>query len=234
LLRQFIQTGNKETTRDQRFVATLESLIELIVGCACKRPKISKAPAQGISLNAQRKHGFCDLCGNLTEFSAFIALVSDNQVNEELENRKKLQLSHQYCAEHRPKLANGEWNSAYRQARRSKSLFDLELIRLKRQCAKPATPQSQSGDYVVDEYIFHYVIGQTLLPSDEAEIRRQARLMADHLPARQKKILALLAQGLNQSEIAKRLGSTRQAVSKSLASIPPIFHLTQQKKRLTR
>lgn len=238
LLRQFIKMENKETARDQRFIATLESLIELIWDCACKRPKTSKAPQRGINLNMQRKHGFCDLCGNLTEFSAFNALVSANQVNEELENRKKLQLSHQYCAEHRPKLANDEWNPAYRQARRSKPLFDLELLRLQRQSAKPATPQAQSGNRLVDEYIFHYlhfVLEKPLLPSDEADLRRQARLMADHLPDQKKKMLVMLLHGLNQSEIAQRLGIKRQAVSKALASVPVMFHLTRRaKQRSTR
>lgn len=237
LLRQFIKTENKETARDQRFIATLESLIELVLDCACKRPKTSKFPAGGVNLNAQRKHGFCDLCGNLTEFSAFSAWVSENQVDEELENRKKLQLSHQYCTEHRPKLANGEWNPAYRQARRSKPQFDLELLRLQRQSAKPATPQSQSGDRLIDEYIFHYlgfVMDMPLLPSDKGSLRKQARLIADHLPDQKKRMLVLLLHGLNQSEIAKRLGIKRQAVSKALASIPAMFHLTRRAKSPTR
>lgn len=227
LLRQFIKTVDRLTARDQRFVATLESLIELVWGCACKRPK-SSAAAKGVSLNVQRKHGFCDFCGNLTEFSAFMAKVAEQQVNDvELENRKKLELSHQYCEGHRPKLTNGEWNPAYRQAKRSLAQFELELVRLSQQCAKPATPQVKSGDQLVDSYFFHYVASQTLQPADKAELRNQARLMVDSkLSDRKKQMLMLRWSGLNQSEIARKLDIKRQAVSKALASIPAMFHLS--------
>lgn len=227
LLRQFIKTEDRQTPKDQRFIATLESLIGLVWDCACKRPRTSVA-AKGVSLNAQRKHGFCDLCGSLTEFSAFMARVAEKEINdEELEDRKKLELSHQYCTGHRPKLANGEWNPAYRQAKRSLAQFELELSRLSQQCAKPATPQVKSGDQLVDSYFFHYVAGQTLQPADKAELRNQARLMVDSkLSDRKKQILMLQWSGLNQSEIARKLGIKRQAVSKALASIPAMFHLS--------
>lgn len=230
LLRQFIKTEDRQTSRDQRFTATLETLIGLVWDCACKRPKTS-ASAKGVSLNAQRKHGFCDFCGNPTEFSAFMANVAEQQVNDaELENRKKLELSHQYCGGHRPKLTNGEWNPAYRQAKRSLAQFELELARLSQQCAKPATPQVKSGDQLVDGYFFHYVMRQTLQPADKAELRNQARLMVDSkLSDRKKQILMLQWSGLNQSEIARRLGIERQAVSKALASIPAMFHLKKKR-----
>ena len=37
LLRQFIMTEDQQTAGDQCFVATLESLIELVLACMCKR-----------------------------------------------------------------------------------------------------------------------------------------------------------------------------------------------------
>lgn len=231
LLRQFIKTEDRQTPRDRCFVATLESLIGLVWDCACKRPKRS-ASAKGVNLNVQRKHGFCELCGDLTEFAAFMATVADGQVNDaELEDHKKLELSHQYCARHRPKL-NGEWNPAYRQAKRSRAQFDLELARLGRQCAVRSAPQAASGDSLVDSYFYHYLLGLAVQPADKAELRHQARLMADSkLSDRKKQILVLQCSGLNQSEIARRLGIGRQAVSKTLASIPEIFHLKKQKRQ---
>lgn len=231
LLRQFIKTENRQNSRDWRFIATLESLIGLVWDCACKRPKTSTS-AKGVSLNAERKHGFCDLCGNLTEFSTFMAKVVEKQVNDvELENHKKLELSHQYCAGHRPKLTNGDWNPAYKQARRSAVQFDLELTRLSQQCAKPNLSQVKSGDQLVDDYFFHYVMGQTLQPADKAELRNQARFMVDSkLSDRKKQMLMLQRVGLNQSEIARKLGIERQAVSKALASIPAMFRLSSKKR----
>ena len=231
LLRHFIKTVDRQDSRDQCFVSTIESLTELVWGCACKRPKKSTLTT-GVNLNAQRKHGFCNLCGELTEFSAFMATVSDKHINDaEMDDRKKLELSHQYCAGHRPLLANGERNPLYRQAIRSRTQFDLELGRLNRQCAKRTTPQAASGDLLVDRYFYSYLLAKTIQPADKAELRNQARLMVDSkLSDRKKKILMLQRDGLNQSDIARKLSIERQAVSKalkSLASIPKMLQLKE-------
>lgn len=226
LLRQFIKTEAKQTLRDQRFIATLESLIGLVWDCACKRPK-KLTRTKGVNLNDQRKHNFCSFCGNLTEFASFMATVADEKINDtELDEHPKLELSHQFCAEHRPKLTNGEWNPTYRRVKRSQAQFNIELDRLNRQCAKRITPLAASGDALVDGYFYHYMLRQTIQPADKAELRNLARLMADSkLSDRKKQTLMLLHSGLNQSEIAKRLGIGRQAVSKALASTPEVFHL---------
>lgn len=231
LLRHFIKTVDRQDSRDQRFVATVESLTSLVWDCACKRPKKSTTTT-GVNLNAQRKHGFCELCGELTEFADFMATVADEQVNDiELQDRKKLELSHQYCARHRPILANGSRNPAYRQAKRSLAQFNLELDRLNSQCAKRATPQAASGDPLVDRYFYHLMLSQTVQSADKGELRNQARLMVDSkLSDRKKQILILQWDGLNQSEIARKLGIERQAVSKalkSLASTPRILQLEE-------
>ncbi len=71
---------------------------------------------------------------------------------------------------------------------------------------------------------------QTLQPADKAELRNQARLMVDsRLSDRKKQMLMLQWSGLNQSEIARRLGIERQAVSKALASIPAMFQLKKKR-----
>ncbi len=231
LLRHFIKTVDRQDSRDQRFVATVESLTSLVWDCACKRPKKSTTTT-GVNLNAQRKRGFCELCGELTEFADFMATVADEQVNDiELQDRKKLELSHQYCARHRPILVNGSRNPAYRQAKRSLAQFNLELDRLNRQCAKRASPQAASGDPLVDRYFYHLMLSQTVQSADKGELRNQARLMVDSkLSDRKKQILMLQSDGLNQSEIARKLGIERQAVSKalkSLASTPRMFKLKE-------
>src|SRR5690606_14029906 len=108
-------------------------------------------------------------------------------------------------------LANGAWHPAYRQAKRAVPPFDLELGRLTRQCAMRGAPQAKSGDELVDGYILHYMLGQTLQPADEAELRNRARLMVDSkLSDRKKQILMLQRAGFNQSDIARRLGIERQ------------------------
>jgi DNA-binding CsgD family transcriptional regulator len=123
-------------------------------------------------------------------------------------------------------LASGEWNPIYRQAKRSQLQFRTELDRLIRQCAKRSKPQPTSGDPLVDSYTFYYLMGTTIQPADLAEIRNHARLITDSkLSDRKKQMLMLQYHGLNQSEIANRLGIGRQAVSKALASIHERFHL---------
>lgn len=222
LLRQFIKTEDRQTPRDRRFVATLESLIGLVWDCACKRPVKSKV--RDTRLNGERLQGFCRFCGSLAELTSFAGGSDDPKADDPEE---KLRLSSLYCLDHRPKLPSGAWNPVYRQARRSLAQFDLELARLNQQCAKPATAQVKSGDQLVDSYFFHYVAGQTLQPGDKAELRNQARLMVDSkLSDRKKQMLMLQRSGLNQSEIARKLGIERQAVSKALAAIPAMFRLS--------
>ena len=222
LLRQFIKTEDRQTPKDRRFVATLESLIGLVWNCACKRP--TKSKVRDTRLNGERLQGFCRFCGSLAELTSFAGGSDDPKADDPEE---KLRLSSLYCLDHRPKLPSGAWNPAYRQARRSLAQFDLELARLSQQCAKPATAQVKSGDQLVDSYFFHYVAGQTLQPADKAELRNQARLMVDSkLSDRKKQMLMLQWSGLNQSEIARKLGIERQAVSKALAAIPAMFRLS--------
>ena len=123
-------------------------------------------------------------------------------------------------------LPDDEWNPAYRKAKRSVAQFELELIRLSRQCASRGSPQAKSGDELVDSYIHNYVLGQTLKLADEAELRNLARLMVDsRLSDRKKQILMLQRFDFNQSAIARRLGIERQAVSKAITSIPEMFRL---------
>ena len=222
LLRQFIKTEDRQTPRDRRFVATLESLIGLVWDCACKRPVKSKV--RDTRLNGERLQGFCRFCGSLAELTSFAGGSDDPKADDPEE---KLRLSSLYCLDHRPKLPSGAWNPVYRQARRSLAQFDLELARLNQQCAKPATAQVKSGDQLVDSKYNHKVAGQTIQPADKAELRNQARLMVDSkLSDRKKQMLMLQWSGLNQSEIARKLGIERQAVSKALAAIPAMFRLS--------
>ena len=221
LLRAFVLTEDQHSKRDQRFVATLETLIELV--WACKRKQPAKRNVRG--LNGQRLKVFCRYCGTLAELATFAESGGDDGQRGMDE---KLRLSNLYCAAHRPKLPDGEWNPAYRKAKRSIAQFDLELARVSRQCASRGTPQAKSGEELVDSYIHSYMLGQTLTLAEEAELRDLARLMVDsRLSDRKKQILMLLRLGFNQSEIARRLGVERQAVSKAIASIPEIFCLNQ-------
>ncbi|MEE3516450.1 LuxR family transcriptional regulator, partial [Pseudomonas aeruginosa] len=69
LLRQFIKTLDKQSARDTRFVATLETLIELVESCASKRP--GKLQVRTTRLNGERRQGLCRFCGSRTELALY-------------------------------------------------------------------------------------------------------------------------------------------------------------------
>lgn len=235
LLRAFVVTEDKQSEGDRRYIATLETLIELV--WACKRKQPANRKVRGGGVNGRRLRGFCRFCGSLAELTFFAEAAdaeSKRGIDEELRMNKmrgineELHLSNLYCEAHRPKLPDEKWNPAYRKAKRSMAQFDLELARVSRQCASRGTPQAKSGDELVDSYIHNYMLGQTLTLGEESELRDLARLMVDsRLSDRKKQILMLRRLGFNQSVIARRLGIERQAVSKAIASIPEIFWLSQ-------
>ncbi len=226
LLRHFIDTEEKNSPRDWRFVATIDTFIGLIWDCALKQP----AKINLRDLNGRRPKVSCRFCGNptgLTSFSGNDSLTRGRNYN--------LWLSAKYCKDHQPELISGALNPAYRKAKRSIAQFDIELARLNRQCAKPDFSHAKSGDTLIDQYFYYYVLDQVTLPADKTELRNRARLMVDSkLSDRKKQILVLQRGGLNQSKIAEELGIKRQAVSKALKSMESLPKLLQLKERQSR
>ena len=220
LLRAFVSAQAEKSERDQQFVATLETLLDLIRSCARKPPFKSKI--RDTRLNGRRAQEFCRLCGAPAELTDFI-LGNDNAKRDDPED--KLRLSSLYCTDHRPQLPNGEWNLAYRKAKRSIMHFDKELARLTKQSGNLDKVKVQSGDPLVDLYIYHYVHKYGLTPGDEAELRNHARRMADgKLSDRKKQMVMLLHYRISQADAARRLGIERQAVFKALTALPSEFH----------
>jgi hypothetical protein len=227
LLRSFLLTDSENHATDMQFAATMETLIELAWRCASKRPVKSKVRESG--LNGERRHGLCRLCGQHAELAMF-ALGSDAPKAQDSE--EEMRLSSLYCMTHRPKFPDGTWNPLYRHAKRAQAQFDIELDRLRRQSTKVATAQAISGDALIDAYVHRYVASLALQPADEEALRDHARSLVDSkISDRKKQMLALEWTGIHQSEIARRLGVRRQAVSQALATIPSRFHLVAQKRR---
>ncbi|MEQ4539126.1 MAG: LuxR family transcriptional regulator [Billgrantia sp.] len=217
-IRQF-----EKTARDPAFVATLETLVELL--WACTRKRVRHVPVRG--LNGHRPaHEFCRFCGKPSEFASFAGDSNSLEIYPQSSGDRQitLRLSNTHCHDHRARLPTGEWNPAYKTASLSVAQFDLELDRLTRQSTNYGMPSAKSGDSLIDEYIYRYAHRFGFRPGDEAEMRNHARWIVDAKVSDQKKrILALQQWGLNQSEIAAILEISRQAVSKNIASIPEIF-----------
>ncbi|CAI8858540.1 hypothetical protein [Methylocaldum szegediense] len=216
LLRRFIKVHNTETAQARRFVATMETLLELTRGCARKPPLT--AHVEGKRVNKKRIQEFCRYCGSPTEMAAYAAGRVAGDAH------KSLRYSSQYCSTHRPALTDDKLNPEYQKARRSAAQFDNELERLSRQAGNWRAPAAGSGDWLVDCYLHHYVLKHRLRYGDTSELRDHARRMTDaRLTDRKKQIVMLLRYGMSQSDAASVLGVQRQAVSKASASIPSVF-----------
>lgn len=226
LLSAFRSTQHKQSPEDIRLTATLETLIGLVDAYNRKRSISTKI--QDTPLDNSRAQGFCRFCGALAELTSFAEGCDEIELypttKTPVEKQKTRRLSSQYCVDHRAKLPNGEWNPEYRKAKRSEADFNLELRRLSLQSVNLSTTCAQSGDPLLDSYIYYYVRMHNFQPADEAELRHHARLMVDaKLSDRKKKIVLLQRYSLSQSEIARKLDIPRQHVSRDLAAIPDIF-----------
>ncbi|CDG21138.1 putative transcriptional regulator LuxR family [Xenorhabdus poinarii G6] len=237
-LRNFINHCSY-TEQDILFISTQDMLKELFSLCEGKRPKRSKL-APDIDLNTERKMRLCAFCGNPTEFSIFVrtwkkyGTIEDDEYEdyEKKGKKKRPDLSHTYCLNHRPKLHDGSWNAMYKQAMRSKEQFEQELLRLRCQIAHPDRYNAKSGDKLIDEYFYHYMFDSSLDPTNVAELRDLARRMVDsRLTDNKKRMLVLRRQGLSNQQVGIKLGeitnkpSSNQAVSKAILSVREEFHL---------
>ncbi|ENM5838925.1 transcriptional regulator [Vibrio fluvialis] len=243
-LRDFVDKSS-HTEQDILFISTQDMLKSLFMICEEKKPNRSKL-APDISLKADKKTRLCALCGNPTEFSQFMHTWTkhgyierenndhDNaEDNDEKEGKKKRpDLSTNYCLPHRPKLHDGSWNSLYKQAKRSAEQFEQEVLRLRRQIAHPDRHNAKSGDRLIDEYFYHFMLDSSLDPTNVPELRNLARKMVDsRLTDNKKRMLVLRKQNMSNKQIGIALGKitgkqlSNQAVSKALGTIRDEFKL---------
>lgn len=206
----------------EKGAATLESLVELAVCCAGKQPAKLKAGGHE-TRNARNWRPFCELCGEATEFGAWLA-------NEALPTRERKPIefavrpSVRYCAAHSAKA--GLNNLVHKQAMRSKAWFEEEVRRLRRQVSSVSRLRAESGNPLVDMYVMRYVAHRSLYPDEVQVLRNIARQWVDSgLTDRKKELLVLHAEGLSRTAIAGRLGVSRQAVSKLFKTILPEHYL---------
>lgn len=206
---------------DEEFVATTETVRELVFMCVAKFPRKLKARDHE-HLNAMRvrkaRDGLCELCGEETELGAYLG-----QDSEESRLDEHITLSARYCEEHRPRIGEA-WNPAYLRTHRSRVRFEGEVRRLLRQAKSLMEPRAASGDEHIDRFYQALLSPRALWPDDKREIRNEARRLVDAgISDRKKKIVMMVAAGLNQSEVSRRIGISRQAVSAALAGIPGVY-----------
>jgi DNA-binding CsgD family transcriptional regulator len=219
-LSRYFRHAERVGVHEQEFIATCESTLELIRRCEGKAPRRSKV-ADHESMNGQRRHWFCELCGNRSEFAAFVEDKAWPKAHPMASDA--LKLSTRYCTGHRPKI-EGQWNAEYKRALRSKGYFDVEVDRLTRQSWDAAKPRKTSGSALIDQFTWRCIAQQHLHPDQKAALRDLAAEITEaHITDAKKELVMMIAAGLNQSEVARQLGVSRNAVSKALKSIPSRF-----------
>ncbi|MCE0556703.1 transcriptional regulator [Motilimonas sp. E26] len=169
----FMELHHYTEQEKQCFIATQEALITFFGYCEDKRPHRPRLTPDA-AINTQRPIKHCKFCGNQTEFAAFMAewkqnpYLEDDLTNDQrdtLRNKKKRpDLSHKYCHEHKAKFHDGTWNPQYKKAKRTAEQFEIELLRLRRQIAHPDKYNARSGDVLIDEYFYYYLKNKAIPP----------------------------------------------------------------------
>lgn len=232
-LERFIYFLIRFAEEDRTLRASLDSLRELARLCATKGAKRRKREG----LDELRGEDVCRLCEKPTELRAYLKPFGKTSSSQVRDSNLRLRLSAHYCEAHRPREAfSNKVQSTYLKAKRNQNAFEKELSRLGWQSwGDPETANAKSGDPLVDEFIRllskHQILTCAQTPLDqqdtlEEKIRAEARALVDsRISDRKKEIVALLSTGINQTEVAKRLGLERQAISKALQSIKPKYRL---------
>lgn len=212
---------------------TLDSLRELAIACRAKKPKRES----GRKVNLLLGQTTCRFCNQPTELALYAAGRAWPEEDANDPGRIS-RLSALYCCAHRPKKAFSDTVEAdYSRAKRNQGAFEREIERLDFQSWAGTTfACAKSGNSLVDDFIWRFSVHRCLtheqqsfdeLSTLETRIRREARMLVDwRITDRKKEIIALLSSGLNQTQVAERLGlKSRQAISKTIQSIPSGYRL---------
>jgi hypothetical protein len=176
-LRHFMNSEHQCRPIDFRFQATMDNLLELL-WLLHLTPTRFKHHSADIKLNARRKQTYCELCGQRNELAEYFYrldnnLLAPNDLQEADDGHNtKLQLSHRYCAQHRPRKKDSRtWNPAYKSALQSKEQFEKEFRRLQLHVAgaveyKPVLDdkelKSLSAEELIDRYFYLFLEGKTV------------------------------------------------------------------------
>jgi hypothetical protein len=194
--------NQRNRARSSQDLATLESLRTLACCLLLLSPNVSGVSVEKMSIDHPR---YCELCWRTSmRWSAPLGGRARSDANQ-------MRLSERFCCEHDPRCPT----SSYRVDLRYKNAFHREL-------------RAQQG---LEKSAFLVL----LVPPSGADTQELRKLAYDQVHARigataasvhpygTRETAALLkSKGLNQSEIARQMGMSRQAVSKALRSFREI------------
>jgi hypothetical protein len=203
-----------------QIIGALETLLIFISYCNKLKPKRIRTPKGRhtlpffeIKLNREeliQNHEIppwselCTMCFRPTVFASNVEIASRKLQNKQIYYQSKIIGSRNYCKVHDPKNPESE----YRKDLKRKSAFLHEV------------------DAFSNITKSNFKINLKPINKSNVEIRRAAyALVQSRLKGNRENVGLLLSQGVKQAEIARRLGISRQAVSKHKASIPKELEL---------
>lgn len=212
--RDLCSEKTKASALFDEFSATLSTIREIAFSCKMKK---SAKTAIG-KLNARRKRPFCAFCSEPTELVSTLAKLASAKAKGDLSEfspDERLSFSSKYCLNHKPKLLDNTWNPAYKQARRSRDAY-ISLVR-QIECHTANVPDFSfpESEGIGSRLLWFLARYQNLYLDDETQIRKIARTLTDfRIRGRKENIIFMLLGGMTQSEVARKLGISRQAVCK--------------------
>lgn len=199
----------------RKFIGTLETLYIFISYCNELKPKRIRTPkgrhnlqASGIktyrgnaidSYSSEPEFKYCSLCWRPTVFTINALITRLNLKDGQISSLPKIVGSRNYCQIHDP----ADSSSSYRKdlKRKDEFLNEVEAI------------------YKRKKSNFRIALKPLTYLEDDAR-RLAYGLVHSRFKGNKENVFFLLRQGIKQVEIARRLGISRQAVSKLKACIP--------------
>ncbi|MBC7458314.1 MAG: Flp pilus assembly complex ATPase component TadA [Bdellovibrionaceae bacterium] len=219
---------------DRTFAATVNTIQTLAILSNNRRPKKVNEKLEGSRID-RRPEKICRFCGEATQLSASYLVEQDSGCIPILDG--SAQPSAKYCSDHRPKIfkknKKGEFvetrNPKYISASRNLDKFNKEVSRLENLYTSLSESRAQSGDSLVDLFYLHLIARNETYLETEKVLRNEARRLVDkRMNETKMRIIELLDNGLNQNEIAKSIGISRQAVNKALDAVPIYYRFDQK------
>ena len=195
---------------------TIDALRSLVNIVMTLRPKATFV--RGVNLRVYHWNPVCRFCSKPTELQAFRDGLTFR------EGAARTTLSPTLCCEHLARRVDGRNSSEYRKWLRNEAVLKHELKELTWASVRKGARESSWESRMLYAFRRMVVDRKDLYLDDEVELANEARALVTHGMTDRKKILAVLnSMGADARSIGERLGVSKAAVYKAIASLPDAY-----------